>query len=306
MIEGWRAGITTRLSKLACCSLLCVVAVNAPAATPQQLLPLVDPPSTEHHVGKFIFVELVTPDLAASKTFYGGLFSWTFRDVQVGAVRYTEGSLDGRPVAGMAYRPIRSGERRQPAWLSFVAVADVDAVKKAALQQGGRSLLEPRDVPGRGRIAVLADPQGAVFGVMASTSGDPPEESVGSGEWIWASLYTSDPDVAGSFYQTLFDYEVFEAPEAGDDQHLILASGGYARASANPLPAAGAHAHWINFVKVDDAARMAARVVALGGKVLLTPRDDRHGGKIAIVADPQGAPFGLLEWPEDRSTKVAP
>lgn len=64
--------------------------------------------------------------------------------------------------------------------------------------------------------------------------------------------------------------------------------------------------HWLNFVSVEDAGGIAGRVVALGGKVLLSPRDDRHGGKIAIVADPQGAPFGLLEWPDDRSTKVSP
>jgi predicted enzyme related to lactoylglutathione lyase len=294
------------LERLACSALLCSVVVGAPAAPPQQLSPLVDPPSAEHHVGKFIHVELVTPDLAAAKTFYGGLFGWTFRDFRAGTARYAEATLDNRPVAGMIDRPVRAGERRQPAWLGFVAVADVDAVRKAALLQGSRILSEPHDVAGLGRTAVFADPQGAVFGVLASASGDPPEELATSGEWIWTSLFTNDPDAAAAFYQTLFDYEVFEMPDAGSDQHLILASGGYARAAANPLPAAGVHAHWLNYVSVDDATRMVARAVALGGKVLLAPRDDRHGGKVAIVADPQGAPFGLLEWPDDRSTKVSP
>jgi predicted enzyme related to lactoylglutathione lyase len=282
----------------------CLVAVTL-AAEPPKLLPLVDPQSGEHHVGKFVFVELVTPDLAAAKTFYGGLFGWTFRDVRVGSAQYAEASLDQRPVAGIVSRPMRAGEKRQPAWLSFVAVADVDAATNAAVRDGGRALSNPHDVPGRGRIAVLADPQGAVFGVLASSSGDPPEVLATSGEWIWASLFAKDPDTAAAFYQKLFDYEVFDLPDDGNAQHLILASGGYARAAANPLPSASAHAHWLNFVRVDSAARMAARVVALGGKVLLTPRDDRHGGQIAIVSDPQGAPFGLLEWPDDRSEQVS-
>ncbi len=50
---------------------------------------------------------------------------------------------------------------------------------------------------------------------------------------------------------------------------------------------------------------MVAKVVALGGRILVEPRLDRHGGKVAIVADPLGAVFGLLEWPEDEGKEVA-
>ena len=309
-IETMRRGESPRrrhgkvLSGLLC---LCAtsIALAAPPA-PGTLSPLVDPPGNEHHVGKFVFVELVTPDLAAARTFYGSLFGWTFRDVQIGSGRYVEASLDQQPVAGMVYRPMRANERRQPIWLSFVAVKDVDAVRKSAEAKGGRSLSDPHDVPGLGRIAVLGDPQGAVVGIVASSSGDPPDVLPSVGDWIWASLFTTDPDEAAAFYQTLFDYEVFDDPEAGADHHLILSSDGYARAAANPLPSEKAPPHWLNYVRVDDATAMAAKVVALGGKVLLTPRTDRHGGKLAIVADPQGAPFGLLEWAEDSNTKAMP
>ncbi len=303
-IERWDLG--RQLLALARGSLLGLAFVTASAAEPPRLMPLVQPPTDAHHSGKFIFVELVTPDLASAKTFYGGLFGWTFRDVQIGTVRYVEASLDDRPVAGMAYRPIASGERRQPAWLSFVSVTDVDAVDKAAVRNGARSLSAPHDVAGRGRIAVLADPQGAVFALMSSASGDPPDELPDPGEWIWASLYTSNPDAEAAFYQTLVDYEVFDTPDPGSEPHPILASGGYARASVNELPSARSHAHWLNYIRVDDAAATVTKAVALGGKVLLTPRDDRHGGKVAIVADPQGAPFGLLEWPDERTRKVMP
>ena len=293
--------------------LLCVCAASIAMAAPpgpSVATPLVDPPSSEHHVGKFIFVELVTPDVAAARTFYGSLFGWTFRDVQGGGNggegRYVEALLDGDPVAGMVQRPIRASERRGPAWLSFVAVTDVDAARKAAQANGGKSLYEPHDVPGLGRLAVLGDPQGAVIGVLASSSGDPSDVLPSVGDWLWASLFTTDPDAAAAFYQTLFDYEVFDDPAPGADHHLILSSDGYARAAANPLPSEKAPPHWLNYVRVDDAPAMAAKVVALGGKVLLTPRNDRHGGRLAIVADPQGAPFGLLEWSEDNQTKAMP
>jgi predicted enzyme related to lactoylglutathione lyase len=275
------------------------------AASP--LLPaLVEPASQEHHVGKVIFVELVTPDIAAAKRFYAGLFGWTFRDFESGRIKFAEASLDGRPIAGLIHKEVPAGEQRQPAWLTFIAVRDVDAAKTVALEQGGKVLFGPYSIPNRGRQAVFADPQGAIFAVLASSSGDPPDLLALPGEWIWSSLITTDPDTDAAFYQTLFDYEVFDLPDDGGSQHLLFASDNYARASANALPETrpNIHAHWLNYVHVEDAGAIAAKVVALGGRVLVEPRVDRHGGRVAVVADPQGAHFGLLEWPDNETKEV--
>jgi hypothetical protein len=267
---------------------------------------LVEPPSQEHHVGKVIFLELVTPDLAAAKQFYAQLFGWTYHDIEAGETAYAEASLDGLPVAALIHRPVPAGMKRQPAWLSFFAVSDADAAEKIALQHGAKVLFEPRDFPDRGREAVFADPQGAVFAVIASSSGDPPDFLAAPGEWIWSSLMTSDPDHAAAFYQTLFDYDIFELAASGSAQHLLLASKSYARASANTLPAntPNTHPYWLNYVRVEDAVTMTAKVAAVGGRVLVEPRVDRHGGKVAVVADPAGAPFGLLEWPDTENKEV--
>lgn len=257
-------------------------------------------------MGKIILVELVTPDLAATKQFYSGLFGWTYRDVAGTAIGYAEASVNGHSVAGLVHRPVRAGEHRQPAWLSFFAVSDVDAAQKTAVQRGAKELFAPHSFPDRGREAVFADPQGAVFGILASSSGDPPDFLAGPGEWIWSSLLTTDPESAAGFYQSLFDYEVFELPASASAQHLLLASHNYSRASVNTLAGTppNARPYWLNYVRVEDTAAMAARVVALGGRVLVEPRLDRHGGRVAVVADPFGAPFGLLEWPETGSKEV--
>jgi hypothetical protein len=271
-----------------------------------ELPPLVEPASHEHHIGKVIFLELVTPDIAAAKQFYGGLFGWTFSDSQDGAIKYAAASLDGRAVAGLIQREIPAGEHRQPAWLTFISAPDIDATTAAATQHGAKVLFAPRDFPDRGREAVLADPQGAVFAVLGSTSGDPPDTLAVPGQWIWSSLITSDPDTDAAFYQTLFGYEVYELAADAGAEHLLLASDLYARASVNSLPAgvANAHPHWLGYVRVEDATKMAEKAVALGGRVLVEPRVDRHGGKVAVVADPLGAPFGLLEWPSAQSKQV--
>ncbi len=275
-------------------------------AAPAQVSQIVEPATQEHHVGKVIFVELVTPDLAGAKRFYGALFGWTFRDFQVGPSQYAEASLDGRIVAGLVQKEIPAGEHRQPSWLSFIAARDVDAVEKTAVQNGAKVLREPHDVLKRGRQAVFADPQGAVFAVLASSSGDTADVLAAPGEWIWSSLITSDPDTDAAFYQNLFDYEVFDQAAPDGAEHLTLATENYARASANPLPAnkPDVHPHWLNYVRVDDAVAATQKLVALGGRVLVAPRVDRHGGKVAVVADPSGAPFGLLEWPDTDSKEV--
>ncbi len=287
-------------------AIFCIAGPALVMASPLQLPAVVEPASHEHHVGKVIFVELITPDLSAAKQFYTGLFGWTFRDIQSGGRQYAEAFHDGRPVAGLLQKQIPPGKHRQPAWLSFFAVRDADDAEKIALRHGAKVLFEPHSFPDRGREAVFADPQGAVFAVLASSSGDPPDVLAAPAEWIWSSLITTDPDADAAFYQTLFDYEVYDLPADDGTRHLLLASDNYARASANSLPAnkPDLPPHWLNFVRVEDSVRMAAKVLELGGRVLVEPRVDRNGGKIAIVADPLGATFGLLEWGDADGKEV--
>ena len=273
-------------------------ACAAPAAAARlQLPPIITPPTQQHLVGKVIFQELVTPDLTRAKQFYGSLLGWTFRDVAADELAYTEVILGNREIGGLFQRNIPANEHRQSAWLAYFAALDADAAVESALQHGGKLLFGPLSFPNRGREAVLADPQGAVFAVLASSSGDPSDLLAEPGEWVWSSLITRDPDTDAGFYQTLFDYEVFTAPVSAGPEHLVLASQGYARASVNPPPAAAAgfHPHWLNYIRVDDAASVAVRVAALGGRILVAPRPAPSGGTIALAADPLGAPFGLLQ-----------
>ncbi len=283
-----------------------LIAAGPAGAATSDVPPISTAASPEHHVGKVVFVELVTPDIVQSEHFYGELFGWKFHDFKAGITDYAEASLDGHLVAGLVHKEIPAGQHLQPSWLSFFATKDVDGAETTAVKDGAKVLREPHDVPDRGRQAVFSDPQGAVFAVLASSSGDTPDVLAEPGEWIWSSLITSDPGTDAAFYQTLFDYEVFETPSPDGAEHLTLATENYARASANPLPAnkSGMHPHWLNYIRVDDAAATSQKLVALGGRVLVAPHLDRHGGNIAIVADPFGAPFGLMEWPQTETKEV--
>ncbi|WP_419727823.1 VOC family protein [Lichenicola sp.] len=277
-------------------------ALSAPAASAADLAPLNVPASTEHHPGKIVFAELVTPDIAAAKQFYGSLFGWSFQDFEQSQGSFTQASLDGQVVAGMFQRPLPTG--RRPNWISFIATSDLDASEGLAVQAGAKVLLPPHQLAELGREAVFTDPQGGVFAMLQSTSGDPPDLLADPGDWIWSSLITTDPTKAVTFYKTVFGYDLFNMSTPQDPataQHMLMASDNFARASVNSIPSSwvGARPRWLDYIRVDDATAMAAKATSLGGKVVLSPRVDRHGGKIAILADPQGALFGVMEWPTD-------
>ena len=276
-------------------SVFCLTTLHAASF---ELPPLNSPASPEHHVGKVVWADLVTPDLAAAQRFYGGLFGWTFQTIHTGNSDYAVALADGRPVGGLYQKAIAAGEHRQSAWLTFIAVRDVDAAKRQALAHGAKVVADSKSYPSRGRQAVLTDPEGAVFAILASSSGDAPDFLAQPGEWIWSSLLSKDPGAEAAFYQTLFGYDVFDLASDDGSDHVILSSDDFARASVNAYPSGSAHrhAHWLTFIRVESTADSVAKAVASGGRVLVEPHVDRHGGQVAVVADPAGAPFGLMEW----------
>jgi uncharacterized protein len=292
-----------------CSMSLLLLALSTPALPAEsfELPPINSPASTEHHVGKVVWADLVTPDLAVAEHFYGGLFGWTFQTIHSGATNYAIAVQGERAVGGILQKAIPAGEHRQSAWLTFIAVTDVDATKRTALAHGAKVLADARSYPLRGRQAVISDPQGAVFAVLASSSGDSPDFLAAPGEWIWSSLLSKDIDAEAAFYQDVFAYDVFDTATDDGLEHVILSSDNFARASANALPVDSKRrrAHWLNFVRVESTADAVSRVVGLGGRVLVEPHVDRHGGMVAIVADPAGAPFGLMEWTDETDKAEA-
>jgi len=244
-----------RCARLLLFSGLMAVAGTAAAAS-FEFPPLMQPAAGERP-GKLIWAELITPDLAAAEHFYGGLFGWTFREVRTGDSSYAIAKLGDDPVAGIVQRPLRSDRGSQPAWLTFLSVPNVHPAREAILAHGGKELAAPRAYRSRGQQALYTDPQGAVFAILNSHSGDPPDVLAAPGEWIWSALVTRDPDSAAAFYQEVFGFEVFELPSSPRGAHLVLASEQFARASVNPLPRDDTQPHWVNFVRVTDVARAA-------------------------------------------------
>ena len=304
-----RPTLTTSAARLAAWALACGLATVAPvrAQGGPTFPPLMNPSTQDHYTGKMILAELTTPDIAQAKQFYAGLFGWTFQDTRLGNFDFVEASDAGHVVAVLFGRPLPADHSHGPTWLTFLSTKDVDAASQLATQHGAKLLRPPHNLPGFGREAVYADPQGAVFAAFTSASGDPPDILAQPGQWIWSALITTDPNLAAGFYQLVFDYDVYDLPERKNADHLTLAEDDFARAAINPLPVSrpDARPYWLNFVRVDDANAAVAKATSLGGKVLVPPRMDRQGGRIAVIADPAGAPFGVMEWPGDAAADNA-
>ena len=170
-------------------------------------------------------------------------------------------------------------------------------------------VIEPRSYRQRGRQAVFADPEGAVFGGSRLQQRRPARLPRGARRVdLERASHAKDPDKDAAFYQTLFGYDVFDVPSDDGLQHVILSSDDYARASVNALPSdSSRRSSSLAQLRPGRGCRSTRqpRSVSLGGRVLVEPHVDRHGGRVAVVADPTGAPFGLMEW-SDTDSKTEP
>lgn len=250
-----------------------------------------------HHPGKFVWQDLVTPDPAACRRFYGALLEWDFQDTTRLGRPYAVARFGDRPVAGIVAHPDPGDD---PAlWLSYVSVENVDQAVEQVSASGGRTLYEPIDL-GVARVAVVADPQGAALGLARMAESDPPDRPQPSrGQFFWMEYLAEDADAAVDFYQGLLGFEHrVQRTEHGIDYH-VLRRDGRTRAGLFQIPrdADKVKPHWLPYVLVDDPGELAKRAESLGGRVVLAPDPNIRGGTLAIVADPTGGALALQKFP---------
>jgi predicted enzyme related to lactoylglutathione lyase len=264
------------------------------AAEGPPLPPLTSVSGSPHLPGKFVWADLVTDDVPAASKFYAGLFGWTFQDYG----GYLIAANDDRPLCGMFQRPRPADPSAKPRWLGYISVASVEKATKAVTKAGGKVLAEPQKMPKRGEQAVFADAEGALFGVVKSSSGDPADLLAEPGDWIWVQLLSRDGRKAAEFYRAVGGYTIVENVETNRLSDYVLTSEGYARATVRTIrqDSDKARPTWLPFVRVLNVGESVAKAKQLGGKVLIEPKTEFFNGKVAVVADPTGAAIGVMEW----------
>ena len=286
-----------RISVSACLLALAIVAGPVVAAPPP--LPPLSESGGPRLPGKFVWADLVTDDVPAARKFYALLFGWTFRDFG----GYAVAANDERPLCGMFQRPRPADQNAKPRWLGYISVSNVEKATKAVTKAGGKVLAEPQEMPKRGEQAVFADAEGALFGVVKSSSGDPADFLAEPGDWIWVQLLSRDGRKAAEFYRAVGGYTVVENAETNRLSDFILTSEGYARATVRTIrkDSENVRPTWLPFVRVLNVGESVAKAKQLGGKVLIEPKAEVFDGKVAVVADPTGAAIGIMEWSADSA-----
>jgi len=276
--------------------LACVFCASAAVADPYWP-PITSTDTGESHPGKWVWAELLTRDVGRAAEFYGKVFGWTFETYGPAddTRTYTLVLADGEPIGGMVFaNPRDRSLKRDARWIGLVSVTDVAATARAVTAHGGRVLVPPKTMGGRGREALFADPEGAAFGVISSATGDPDDYLAGYDEWLWNELWADDAAGMAGFYRRVLGYGVDEGAVPGEASGVHLVSGGRARAGILPKPAK-VPSSWLPYVRVESVVDTVARAREAGGAVVMEP-GPAHGTTVAILLDPTGAPFAVAEW----------
>jgi uncharacterized protein len=250
---------------------------------------------TSYEPGTPSWVDLGTPDIGAAVDFYGGLFGWDIPESenaeQTGG--YRQAMKNGKPVAGIM--PLMQ-EGQPPAWSSYVTVQDADATVAKVKDAGGTVFAEPMDVMDFGRMAVFADPTGAVLGIWQAGTFIGAEVVSEPGALLWNELNTRDPEAAKSFYAAVFGWG-FEEREFETGTYNTLKVGEDSVGGMIDITGRAPDevpAHWLVYFAVEDTDATAAKATSSGGGVALAPFDISGVGRIGILKDPFGAVFAVM------------
>lgn len=250
---------------------------------------------TQYRPGTLSWVDLSTTDVDDAKRFYGELFGWTYDDQDAGGgAVYSMAKVGDDSVA--AVNAQQEDERARgipPHWNNYVTVEDVDASAPRAAELGGSVHVEPFDVLTAGRMAVIADPTGAVLCLWT------PRDNIGAtrvnepGCLTWNDCVTTDPDTARSFYEGLFGWR-YEGMGEGGTEYWVCYNGDRTNGGLMKTPEEGMPSFWYPYFAVENADDAKARVEALGGTPTMGPIEV-PAGRFVVATDPQGAVFALSE-----------
>jgi uncharacterized protein len=252
------------------------------------------PKRTSYAQGTPNWTDLQTTDPDAAKEFYASLFGWTYDDQpmpQGGS--YSMARLGEENVAAIAGQsPELAAAGAPPAWNTYLAVDAVDDVVARVGEAGGQVAMAPFDVMDAGRMAFVLDPGGAAVAFWQS------RQHIGAslvnepGTVTWNELITTDPSAA-AFYEQVLGLTT-SVMDMGSGKYTIFEAGGQQVGGTTAPQMPGVPNHWHVYFAVADADASTAKVAELGGSILAGPFDIPVG-RIAVVGDPQGATFSIMQ-----------
>ena len=239
------------------------------------------------------WIELMSSDVAGARLFYEELFGWHLEDTGPDTGGYLLAMVDGRMFGGIG-SPMGDMEH-PPVWSTYLATADADETARKVKDAGGTVIVEPMDVMDLGRMVVAQDTTGAAICFWQAGTNPGMQIANEPNTPTWNELLTRDYAKAQQFYAAVCGWTY---DEVGNDdfQYSAFQVDGRGVGGIGSMPAdipAQVPSHWRVYFEVDDPDEIVDRVVKLGGTVT-SPPEDTPFGRMAHVADPQGAPFSVI------------
>ena len=237
--------------------------------------------------------ELCTRDPAAAQAFYGPLLGWSFQDAGMDGFSYTLAAIGGQMVAGLM-----DPEQDMPEfWMTYFAVTHCDDAVVRAKTLGASVHRAPEDIPGTGRFAILADPQGAVFGLLQPLDGTPGHafDQAKSGHGNWHELNSADPVAGFDFYAALLGWSRSTAMDMGEmGKYQLFAHAGRDIGGMMSVMNPSIPSHWLPYFGSPGIDSATSQIKAAGGSVAHGPSEVPGGAWIVVAQDPRGAWFALV------------
>lgn len=240
----------------------------------------------------FCWHGIITDDLARAKAFYTETLGWKAQTTTMGEDEVTMfAAADGVPRCHLSLPPM---EGVPPHVQSYLRVKDVDARTKAAVKAGGTQLVPPTDIP-PGRFSVVTTPSGAALSLFhEADEGSAENPGAGEGAIHWTELHSKDVDADLAWLKTVFGFTTDTMPMPDGGTYHLLKSGDRMAGGVTPAMSPEAPAMWLTWVEVGDVDAAHGRVTRHGGAAHTEPMDLPGVGRMAVVAAPDGAVFGII------------
>ena len=253
------------------------------------------PEFTSYAHGTPCWVDVTSTDIGRTNAFYGELFGWQAEDLGEAAGGYTMYTLNGKYVAAGSPPP-PGAEGVPPHWTTYLASDDADATAAKVREAGGVVLMEPFDVFDSGRMLIANDSTGASFGVWQARDHLGAQLANEPGTVTWNECHSPDPTRAADFYAAVFGHTVDVAQMGGNSEYRVLQVDGRGVAGLMSTRE-GEPPNWLTTFAVARCDESAAKAGDRGGNVRGEPFDLPAIGRFAVLQDPVGAVFGILEPP---------
>lgn len=246
----------------------------------------------ERHTGKFVWHDLLTDDVASSRTFYAGLFGWTYESRGT----YTQILNKGNLIGGMMQIRPTVDSKAEAVWLPSLSVANVDQSIRYIKSKKAKVIKGPLEMKERGKGVLISDPQGAQLVLLHTKDGDPKDVTPQVGDWLWNELWTNTPKESYSFYRKLGGYD---ASEIRNGYRLLIDKEKW-RAGIRDVSKEDLKARWVPAIRVSDLEGTMTKAKSLGGEVLVSPHKELVNGDVALIADNTGALVIIQRWEQGR------